>query len=185
MPAAARQPAGTRKPMYRERLVAAARWLRRRADDVCGILLVGMFLCFLLQVTARYVFNYPLGWTDEVSVVFWTWGTLWGAAFCLRERDEVRFDIFYSSMSEKARARFSVITGTVCAVLFAISIPAVYSYISFLKVEKSAYLGIRLDYLYSIYVIFSVATIIRYSMLVYNGLRGRAPEIQIGSGQVI
>ena len=120
-----------------------------------------------------------------MSVIFWTWGTLWGAAFCLRERDEVRFDIFYSSMSEKTRARFAVITGIACIALFAISIPAVYSYVTFLKVEKSAYLGIRLDYLYSIYVIFSVATIIRYSVLVYNGLRGRAPEIQIGSGQVI
>ena len=165
--------------------IGRARWLRRRADDVCGILLVGMFMCFMIQITSRYVFNYPLGWTDEMGVIFWTWGTLWGAAFCLRERDEVRFDIFYSSMSEKMRARFAVITGIACIALFAISIPAVYSYVTFLKVEKSAYLGIRLDYLYSIYVIFAVATIIRYSVLVYNGLRGRAPEIQIGSGQVL
>lgn len=168
-----------------DKLVRIARWLRRRADDVCGILLVGMFMCFMIQITARYVFNYPLGWTDELSVVFWTWCTLWGAAFCLRERDEVRFDIFYSSMSEKTRARFAVVTGIACAALFAISIPAVYSYVSFLKVEKLAYLGIRLDYIYSIYVVFSVATIIRYSVLAYNGLRGRAPEIQVGSGQVI
>jgi C4-dicarboxylate transporter, DctQ subunit len=144
-----------------------------------------MFLCFMIQITARYVFNYPLGWTDEVSVLFWTWGTLWGAAFVLRERDEVRFDIFYSSMSEKTRARFAVITGVACIVLFTISLPAVYSYVTFLKVEKTAYLGIRLDYAYSIYVVFAVATIIRYAALVYNGLRGRAPEIEIGAGQVI
>ena len=165
--------------------VTRLRWLRRRADDVCGVLLVGMFMCFMIQITSRYVFNYPLGWPDEVSVIFWTWGTLWGAAFCLRERDEVRFDIFYSSMSEKTRARFAVITGIACVVLFAISIPATYSYVSFLKVEKLAYLGIRLDYIYSIYVIFALATIVRYSVLVYNGLRGRAPQIQVGAGQVI
>ena len=43
--------------------IGRARWLRRRADDVCGILLVGMFMCFMIQITSRYVFNYPLGWT--------------------------------------------------------------------------------------------------------------------------
>ena len=47
--------------------------------------------------------------------------------------------------------------------LFGIALPAVISYITFLKVERSAYLGIRLDYLYSIYVVFSVGVIIRYA----------------------
>lgn len=171
--------------MDRDKLTAAARWLRRRADDVCGLLLVAMFLCFMIQIISRYVFNYPLGWPDEMSVILWTWGTLWGAAFCLSEKDEVRFDIFYSSMSEKVRARFAVISGIICIVLFAISLPATWAYVTFLKVEKSAYLGIRLDYLYSIYVAFALATIVRYSFLVYNGLRGRAPEIQLGAGHVI
>jgi len=169
----------------RTQLVEVLRWLRRRADDVCGFLLVAMFMCFMIQIVARYVFNYPLGWTDEVSVIFWTWGTLFGAAFCLREREEVRFDIFYSSMSEKTRARFAVVTGIVFIVLLVIAMPAVYKYVTFLKVEKTAYLGIRLDYVYSIYVVFSIAAIVRYSVLVYDGLKGRAPDIQVGSGSVI
>src|SRR5688500_4931728 len=116
-----------------------------------------MFLCFILQIAARYVFNYPLGWTDEVSVLCWIWCTLWGAAFVLREKDEVRFDIIYSSASPETRRIFTIITGIAAIVLFAIALPAVVSYVTFLKVEKSAYLGIRLDYLYSIYVIFSIA----------------------------
>ena len=36
---------------------------------------------------------------------------LWGAAFVLRERDEVRFDIIYSALAERARRVFTVITG--------------------------------------------------------------------------
>ena len=61
-----------------DRLVAAARWLRRRAENVSAFLLLAMFLCFILQIVARYVFNYPLGWTDEVSVLCWIWCTLVG-----------------------------------------------------------------------------------------------------------
>lgn len=172
-----------RKPddIWIERL----RWLRRRAENVQVGLLVAMFLSFMVQIISRYVFNFPLGWTDEVSVLCWLWCVLWGAAFVLRERDEVRFDIFYSSLNEKARARLAVITGVAAIVLFTVALPAVFSYVTFLKVEKSAYLGIRLDRLYSIYLIFNVAVIVRYSALVYRGLQGRAPEIQIGAGSAL
>jgi len=168
-----------------DRLVGHARWLRRRAENVSAFLLLAMFLCFILQIVARYVFNYPLGWTDEVSVLCWIWCTLWGAVFVLRERDEVRFDIFYSSLSDKARCVCTVITGIAAIVLFGIAMPAVISYVLFLKVEKSAYLGIRLDYLYSIYIIFSVGVIVRYAALTWRAFRGHAPDIQIGTGSAL
>jgi TRAP-type C4-dicarboxylate transport system permease small subunit len=161
------------------------RWLRRRAENVSVLLLLAMFTCFMIQIISRYVFNYPLGWTDEASVLFWIWCTLWGAAFVLRERDEVRFDIFYSAASPKLRCIFTVITGVSTVVIFAVSLPAVYAYVSFLKVEKSAYLGIRLDYLYSIYVIFAIATIVRYAALTWFALRGRPPGIEIGAGSAL
>jgi C4-dicarboxylate transporter DctQ subunit len=171
--------------MNSEKLVAYARWLRRRAEDICVAMLLVMFLCFIITIVARYIFNYPLGWTEEVSLIAWIWGTLWGAAFVLRERDEVRFDIFYSALSEKARCVCTVITGIAAIALFAIALPAVVAYVTFLKVERSAYLGIRLDYLYSIYVIFSVAVIVRYSVLVWRALRGRGPDIEIGAGSAL
>src|SRR5215467_7950432 len=167
------------------RAIAIARWLGRRAENIAALLLLAMFVCFIVQIVTRYVFNYPLGWTDEASVLFWIWCTLWGAAFVLRERDEVRFDIFYSSTSKKTRCVFTVITGIAAILLFAISLPAVVSYVAFLKVERSAYLGIRLDYLYSIYVVFSIAAIVRYAVLTWRALRGEPPDIQIGSGSAL
>jgi C4-dicarboxylate transporter, DctQ subunit len=168
-----------------DRLVVAARWLRRRAENVAAVLLLVMFLCFIIQIVARYVFNYPLGWTEEVSVIAWIWCTLWGAVFILREKDEVRFDIIYSTASDETRCIFTVITGISAIVLFGIALPAVVSYVTFVKVERSAYLGIRLDYLYSIYVVFSVAVIIRCAALTWRALRGHPPDIRIGSGSAL
>ena len=168
-----------------DRLVGIARWLRRRAENVSAALLLAMFLCFILQIVARYVFNFPLGWTDEVSVLCWIWCTLWGAVFVLRERDEVRFDIIYSAMSANTRRIFTIITGIAAIVLFGIAMPAVISYVLFLKVEKSAYLGIRLDYLYSIYIIFSVGVILRYAALTWRAIRGHPPDIQLGTGSAL
>ena len=174
-----------RKPGRWSQAITAGRWLRRRAENISALLLLAMFLCFILQIAARYVFNYPLGWTDEVSVLCWIWCTLWGAAFVLREKDEVRFDIIYSAVSEKTRRIFTIITGIAAIALFGIALPAVFSYVTFLKVERSAYLGIRLDYLYSIYLLFSLAVIVRYAALIWRAIKGKPPEIELGSGSAL
>lgn len=45
-----------------------------------------------------------------------------------------------------------------------------------MKVEKTAYLKIRFDYLYSIYVVFAIAMVIRYIWLAYQAVWGEEPE---------
>ena len=42
--------------------------------------------------------------------------------------------------------------------------------------ESSSYLKIRLDWLYSIYLLFLVAIMVRYVWLLWPLLRGRDPE---------
>jgi len=48
--------------------------------------------------------------------------------------------------------------------------------VSFMKVEKSSYLKIPMNWLYSIYLIFLVAVIVRYLWLLSELLRGKGPE---------
>lgn len=152
--------------------LAAARWLRRRADNVVVGLLATMFVTFVLQIFFRYFVDEPLGWSEEVIVTVWLWTVLWGAAFVVTESEEIRFDIIYSNISEGCRRVFTVITGTILVVVYTISLPAVYSYVSFMKVERSAYLHIPINVLYSVYVIFAVASIVRYCFLVWRAIKG-------------
>jgi TRAP-type C4-dicarboxylate transport system permease small subunit len=167
------------------RLIFAGRWLRRRAENVAALMLVAMFVCFLLQIVFRYVLNFPLGWTHEISTLLWVWGILWGAAFVARERDEVRFDIIYTAMSRRTRAVFTVITGVALVAIFVAAMRATISYVSFMRVERSAYLGVRMDVLYSIYVVFAVAIVVRYVWLTWQALRGHPPETDLGSGSAL
>ncbi|KQY99703.1 C4-dicarboxylate ABC transporter permease [Pseudolabrys sp. Root1462] len=153
-------------------VMTAVQWLSRRAKDILVLLLATMFVTFVLQIVFRYLINEPLGWSEEVIVGVWLWTVLWGAAFVLRESEEIRFDIIYSNISERARRIFTVITGVVLMAVYGLSLPAAYSYVTFMKVERSAYLHIRMDVLYSIYVIFAVASIARYAYLVWHALRG-------------
>src|SRR6266576_1919229 len=152
--------------------VALGRWLRKRAENVAVALLSTMFACFIVQIFFRYVLNNPLGWTEEVIVTAWLWTVLWGAAFIVGEAEEVRFDIYYSNISEGARRVCTVVTGVALVLLYGISLPASYKYVSFMKVERSAYLHVPINLMYSVYVIFAVASIGRYLWLVYRAIRG-------------
>ena len=167
------------------KLVATGRWLRRRAENIAAFMLAVMFICFILQIFFRYVLNSPVGWTEEVSILMWIWGVLWGAVFVLDEKDEVRFDIIYSAVKERTRRVFTVITGIALVIMYAVSLPAATSYVTFMKVERSAYLGIRLDYLYSIFLVFTVAAIVRYAWLAWRAIRGRAPEVDLAGGSAL
>jgi TRAP-type C4-dicarboxylate transport system permease small subunit len=150
-------------------------WLLRRTHNVAALLLATMFVCFLIQIVFRYVLNNPVGWTEELSILCWMWGILWGAAFVVAERDEVRFDIVYGHVSEGVRRAFTVITGLALIGLYGVSLPAAWSFVAFMKVERSAYLHVPISYLYSIYVVFAVACMVRYGWLVWTAVRGPRP----------
>jgi C4-dicarboxylate transporter DctQ subunit len=151
-------------------------WLRRRAENVLVILLTAMFISFLIQIVSRYVFNFPVGWTYEVTLLTWLWGVLWGAAFVLTEQEEIRFDIIYSLVTPPMRRIFAVLSGAALLVLYTVSLPAITSYVTFMKVERSPHLHIPFDILFSIYVIFAVAVIVRYVWITWCALRGKLPE---------
>jgi C4-dicarboxylate transporter, DctQ subunit len=158
-------------------LLAVARWLRRRAENVQVALLSIMFASFIIQIFSRYVLNNPVGWTEEVVITMWLWTVLWGAAFILGESEEIRFDIIYSNVPEGVRRVFTVITGIALVALYAISLPAAYRYVSFMKVERSAYLHVPINWMYSVFVIFSAACICRHCWLVYRAIfGGKSPE---------
>jgi C4-dicarboxylate transporter DctQ subunit len=160
------------KPFIRK----AALWLRRRAENVAAGLLAVMFVAFIVQIVFRYFFNFPIGWTSELSVITWLWLVLWGAAFVVKESEEIRFDLIHGAAGRRTRLVMGMITGISIVILYAASLPATVKYVSFMKVESTSYLKIRLDYLYSIYVLFAVAVIVRYLWILSRFARGEDPE---------
>lgn len=157
---------------------ALAGWLHRRAENVAVVLIATMFASFLVQIAARYVFNRPVAWTEELSVLCWLWVVLWGAAFVLSDSEEVRFDIIYGAVSHKTRRVFTLITALALIVLYAISLPASWKYVAFMHREHSAYLRIPFNILYSIYIAFAVAAIVRHAWLMRDAIRGTVPPVQ-------
>ena len=148
----------------------ARRLLKRTAEAVAVVLLATMFLAFLLQIVFRYVLNWPVGWTSEVSTAMWLWAVLWGAAFVVDEREEIRFDILYAAVAPAVRRFFDVVTSTALIVVYAISLPAIVGYVSFMRVERTDYLKVPFSVVFAIYVLFAIAAIARYGWILWRAI---------------
>jgi TRAP-type C4-dicarboxylate transport system permease small subunit len=151
-------------------------WLSARAENVAVGLLTVMFLSFVLQIGARYVLNAPLGWTLELCLTMWLWVVFWGTAFCVRDRDHVKFDILYLAVSPPVRKWLAIVSAAAIIVGLVASAPATWDYISFLHIKRSATLRIRLSHVFFVYMIFLVAVVVSYGFRIRRLLREGAPE---------
>jgi len=151
-------------------------WIRRRAENVVAGLLALMFVAFIVQIVFRYVFNFPVGWSSELSVIAWLYMVLLGSALWLKEGEEIRFDLLTSAARPRMRRAVALLVAVATVVLFAMALPATIKYVAFMKVESTSYLKIRLDILYSVYVVFAVAVIVRYAWGIWAALRGEPEE---------
>ena len=150
--------------------------MRRFADTVAAALLAVIFIAFILQIALRYVFDWPVGWTAEISLVAWLWLVLWGAAFVLRDEDEIRIDLLDVAAAPRVRRIARALGSIAIVVLFGLALPATWDYVTFMKVESTSYLKIRFDWLFSIYLAFAVAVIARHLWFIVGLLR--APRVE-------
>lgn len=140
------------------------------------MMLAVMFIAFIVQVAFRYLFNLPVGGASELTILMWLWVVLWGAAFVLREKDEIRFDILLSLVGHRGRRIMSLLAAAALLIMYGYSLPAVWDYVTFMKIQDTSYLDIRYDYVYSIYIIFAVAVLIRYAWLFFAALADKHVE---------
>lgn len=148
-------------------------WLELGANHVLVLMMATMFVSFILQIAFRYVFNKPVAWTDELCVLMWIWGILWGASFVMRNREDIRFDVLTGHVPRPVKRGLAVIASATVVVILLVSLPATWSFIRFMKVEDSASLGIRMDLFFSIYIAFVLAMVVRHTHIGIKALRNR------------
>ncbi|WP_346913630.1 TRAP transporter small permease subunit [uncultured Roseibium sp.] len=156
-------------------------FLYSRAENILALVLASLFVSFLIQIVFRYVLNLPLGWTVEYVSIAWLWGILFGYAFVVREDDVIRLDIVYGSVPVAIQRIMDVFAGLVCAGIFLWTLPNVWDYVTFMAIERTAYMQIRFDYVFMIYIPFALSVIIRSLISVWHGLSGNHPKYAVGA----
>lgn len=148
------------------------RWLRARAEDVLALIMALMFASFIAQVAFRYLLNLPLSFTEELCVLMWLWGILWGAAFVLRDSDDIRFDLLLEHVAPRARRALTALGAAGAGALLLLALPAAWDYVVFMGRERSAALRLRMDLVFALYLVFVVATVARQARIGWRAWRG-------------
>jgi len=152
-------------------------WLQRAADLIGGAIFAGLFLVFLIQITARFIFDRPLPWTDEGAVILYIWAILWACAFMVRSREHVVFDLVYQAVGPTAQRLMRVAGGLMLAVLAAIAIPGSWDYVSFMKREGTPVLGIPFMWVFLPFVLLLISMVLRFGWIAWQAIRGRDGEL--------
>jgi TRAP-type C4-dicarboxylate transport system permease small subunit len=150
--------------------------LRVAALDIAALMLGALFLIFLIQIAARYVFGAPLLWTLEACLTLWLWVVFWSGAFILQEKDHVRFDVLYNAVGPRLRRGFALMSAVAISGGFLAALPATWSYIDFYQIKRSSVIGIRLDIVFSIYGVFAAMLVLRYGWRTWLLVRGADPD---------
>lgn len=166
------------------------RWLHKRADDFMAFMMALTFGVFILQVATRYLAKFQLAsdfsWTLDLTSTLFIWIIFFGGAFVLTETDHVKFDMVYNLFGTGMKRVMALITSTAIVALFLWSLPAVWKYLSFLhmlgkpnptmKIPFSGGLPVTISVIYSIYLVFALAMIVRYTLRAARLLLGATPE---------
>ncbi len=151
--------------------------LAKAAEWVAAGMLAAIFATFLLQIVARYIFGWSLGWTIELSLSLWLWLVLFSCAFVLRERDHVKFDVLVLSLRPGARRLCAVLSSLCILVALVASVPDSWDYVTFYKIKNSAVFRIPLIWVFSIYLVFLGVVILRYGWRIVAIFRGYNPDL--------
>lgn len=150
--------------------------LRRFAEGVLVVMMGIMFATFIAQVIFRYVLNLPLAWSDEICNFIWLWGILWGASFVMRNHEDIRFDMLYNLLSRNQKRILTVIASSCIVLILLLSLPKTWSYIDFMKIEKSAAMGIPMNWVFGLYLVFVVTMCVRHTGILYDAIKDKLIE---------
>ena len=146
--------------------------LRKAAQTLGGLMFLGLFGVFLVQITARFGFDRPLPWTDELAVVLYLWVILWASAFMVREREHVVFDLLWNSASRRVRRVMRFAGHLMIGGLAAVAIPASWDYVHFMGREGTPVLGLSFEWVFLPFVFLLLALVARSLHGLWRTCRG-------------
>jgi TRAP-type C4-dicarboxylate transport system permease small subunit len=138
-----------------------ARAAVRGIDMVCSLLFVVVFLAFLYKIFMRYAQGDAVAWADEITVVLFIWIVFLANSFLVEDRRQICFDLVDRNLPDGGRRAIAIFRMLLLGGILLYSLPGALDYIQFLWRERTPVLRLRLDFIYSCFGIFLVATLVR------------------------
>jgi len=138
-----------------------------------ALIFAALLLVFAIQITARFLFNAPLAWTDEVAVILYIWLIFWGASAMLTLKEHVVFDLFINLLSGRFRLLAARLVWLLLLSLSLLALPASWDYIHFMRREPTPVLGLSFFWVYLPFLFLLISIVIRCVVALVRSFRDK------------
>lgn len=163
-------------------------WVNRLLENVT----IGLFavLCAVVfgEVVARYVFNHPFFWSDEITVYLFTWVAFLGSALALRDKRHIGVSFFVEKLPRAAQGVVGVVADAIVLTFLGLFLVQSVKFCWMNRTVASISLQIPLSYVSGALVVMN-ALMVWYIMESLAGkirmLRAGAPAALASDGSAV
>lgn len=107
-------------------------------ESICILLITCLLGVTFVQIIARYVFNSPLSWSEELARLMFIWLSLLGSSVALRKNLHVSFSLVTLVLPVRAEYGIRVFTNALIAATLIIILPPSFRFSLFMNTIPSA-----------------------------------------------
>lgn len=141
------------------RLFAAL--LERLEELMIASALTAMVATITAQVLARYVFNVPLAWTEELARYLFIWLVFLGASQAMRRGEHIAIGLFVELLPVPLRLAAGVFVNTLVAAFLAVLVVMAWKVVGVVAPLKSIALKVTMAVVYLPLVVGGAAMFVR------------------------
>lgn len=106
------------------------RWVDNYLEEVLmTLLLIGITVVMAAQVVARYVFNSPLTWSDELAKYMLVWSCFLSVSYCVKKRISIKIDQFQNMLPERLIPWVKVLRHAIVLIFCIVMLPYCVTYV--------------------------------------------------------
>ncbi len=105
------------------------KWLDESLEEtILVVLLLIMSLAMGAQIVARYIFNSPLSWSEELSRFLFVWSGFLSISYCFKKQISIKIEQIVSLLPTKVAAVFKIIEKVTMLVFYIYMVPFAWTY---------------------------------------------------------
>ena len=161
-----------------KRIAQVLAMLLERVEELAvAAVLTAMVVTITAQVLARYVFNVPLAWTEELARYLFIWLVFLGASQAMRRGEHIAIGFFVDMLPRPVRLAASLLVQTLMAAFLAVLVLMAWRIVGVVAPLKSIALKVTMAVVYLPLVVGGAAMLVRTLCGIVDTIRHGAREI--------
>ena len=153
------------------------RTIRRATDAAIVSLFAVLVLVVFFQVIARYVFNQPPAWSEELARYLQVWIILLASPLCIRKGSHLAVDYFSHKLSPLVRFRLDILIGLL--ITFYVGVVTVFGVrlMGVGRYQVSPAMGIPMAVVYAVLPLSGALMFIESALRTWSLVRNRGESV--------